>query len=107
MVDMKDLRLFSCQNCRAVFSEDQMLPLPEKGVLERVAPGEPMPYGECPRCQAVAHPFVLKIGTGQQKAFDMINEVLLKESARCTDSKTDRHILAASIVLHLSDQELL
>ena len=43
-----------CQNCGSGWDEDELYPL--KHIHERVAPGEPMPSGECPECGAVCHP---------------------------------------------------
>lgn len=45
-----------CQNCGHKCDKSKLKPMPERGILDRVAPGEPMPYGECPKCGAVAHP---------------------------------------------------
>ncbi len=47
---------FQCQNCEAVLRESEMVPLEDvKDLLERVAPGEVMPSGECKKCGALAH----------------------------------------------------
>jgi hypothetical protein len=43
-----------CQNCQKAIKEDDIVPMPEKDIHERVGPGEPMPAGECPDCHAVA-----------------------------------------------------
>ena len=44
-----------CQNCERRFAEDELInPIPD--LCQRVAPGEPMPSGECPACGAVCHP---------------------------------------------------
>jgi hypothetical protein len=50
---MPDITLYECQNCGARWSEDQLNILED--THERVAPGEPMPAGECPECCAVCH----------------------------------------------------
>lgn len=42
-----------CQNCERLWSEESLKPIAD--VAERVAPGEPMPAGECPACGAVCH----------------------------------------------------
>ena len=43
-----------CQNCRLTWDEDELKEI--KHLSERVAPGEPMPSGECPECKALCHP---------------------------------------------------
>lgn len=45
--------VYECQNCDARLLADRLQPL--KDVFKRVAPGEPMPAGECPECGAVCH----------------------------------------------------
>ncbi len=42
-----------CQNCSKTWSDDEIKPI--KDLHERVAPGEPMPSGECPECGALTH----------------------------------------------------
>lgn len=42
-----------CENCGRVLDYDQLEPV--MNPLQRVAPGEIMPYGECPDCGAVCH----------------------------------------------------
>ncbi len=52
--DTPDLPLFECQNCDEKFTEGELInPIPDIG--QRVAPGEPMPAGECPKCGALCH----------------------------------------------------
>lgn len=48
--------LHQCQNCGTFFDEGQLNPVTD--LSQRVAPGEPMPSGECPEadCRAVCHP---------------------------------------------------
>jgi hypothetical protein len=43
--------LAQCQDCREQFPVDKLLPIEDIG--QRVAPGEPMPAGECPSCFAL------------------------------------------------------
>ena len=44
-----------CQNCDTVWPDAVLInPIPD--LSQRVAPGEPMPSGECPSCGAVCHP---------------------------------------------------
>jgi hypothetical protein len=63
--------LFECQNCGAVWPEHELLEV--KDVLERVAPGEPMPAGECPKCGAVCHPHVLDQDAAVKFVEDLTN----------------------------------
>lgn len=50
---IKSYNLSRCQNCDNIYDE-QNLVTPEH-LSERVAPGEPMPSGECPDCGALCH----------------------------------------------------
>ena len=45
-----------CQNCCTLYREDELDAIDD--VLERVAPGETMPWGQCPdlACGAVCYP---------------------------------------------------
>jgi len=43
-----------CENCEKVWQDSQLSAIED--VHERVAPGEPMPSGQCPECGAVCHP---------------------------------------------------
>ena len=48
--------LYRCQDCSALWDEENLLKeIPD--LQMRVAPGEPMPTGECPNCRAVCHLF--------------------------------------------------
>ncbi len=49
------LRLCECQSCDWTGPEADLKPIEEQGIFDRVAPGEVMPAGECPKCGAVAH----------------------------------------------------
>lgn len=51
--DESDEEQFECQNCGKRWAIDELLPVQD--LLQRVAPGEPMPAGECPECGAVCH----------------------------------------------------
>ncbi len=44
---------YRCDNCLRLWTEAELQPI--KDVFERVAPGEPMPAGECPACGALCH----------------------------------------------------
>lgn len=51
---------YKCQNCEMGFEEEDIEKLPVKfpdipHLFERIAPGEPVPYGECPECGALVH----------------------------------------------------
>ena len=43
----------ACQNCDWVGDDTLLKPIQQ--LLERVAPGEPMPSGECPACGCLCH----------------------------------------------------
>ena len=54
--EIEEPRKFRCQDCDEVLGEDDLIPVDEvKHLHERVAPGEPMPAGECKHCGALAH----------------------------------------------------
>jgi len=45
-----------CQNCGKLWGEDKIVPLDEvRDLLQRIAPGERVPEGECPECGALCH----------------------------------------------------
>ena len=46
--------LSACDDCGTIFPQSKLKPVEDIG--QRVAPGEPMPSGECPECGAVCHP---------------------------------------------------
>ena len=50
----KDL-MTQCQNCEKVWLASKLRAIDPATLPERVAPGEPMPDGECPECGAVCH----------------------------------------------------
>jgi hypothetical protein len=43
-----------CQDCGECFVNDELNEI--KDIFQRVAPGEPMPSGECPQCGALCQP---------------------------------------------------
>lgn len=45
---------YNCGNCEFGTNNDSRL-RPIKDIFQRVAPGEPMPAGECPNCGALVH----------------------------------------------------
>jgi hypothetical protein len=46
----------NCDNCDATVSAENIIPLEKvPDLLQRVAPGEPMPSGECRACGALVH----------------------------------------------------
>lgn len=54
------MRSFICDNCEIDTSEEDIIPIDQvKDLLSRVAPGEVMPYGECPECGVFVHEFNL------------------------------------------------
>ena len=44
-----------CQDCGKTWTDEQLNEITH-GIWERVAPGEPMPSGECPECGALCQP---------------------------------------------------
>jgi hypothetical protein len=51
-IDLSDVS--ECQNCGLRWTSDELEPI--TGLLERVAPGEPMPSGQCSSCGALCQP---------------------------------------------------
>ena len=50
-----DPELSRCQDCQKTWSDFELVtPIPD--IFERVAPGEPMPSGECPNCGSLCQP---------------------------------------------------
>src|SRR4051794_40201056 len=48
--------MFRCQNCTEKWYRVELVNVDNiPGIHERVAPGEPMPAGECPECGALCH----------------------------------------------------
>lgn len=43
-----------CQNCDLIVDDDQLEAITD--IMQRVAPGEHMPSGQCPSCGALCHP---------------------------------------------------
>jgi len=50
----REVEVYSCQNCGWETEDPSQLHEIED-LLERVAPGEPMPHGQCPECGALCH----------------------------------------------------
>jgi hypothetical protein len=73
-----------------------MKPLPEKGILDRVGPGEPMPHGECPDCGAVVHQ--AEVTTNILNLARRINHILTGDCAgRSLDDEGDRAVTALTL----------
>jgi hypothetical protein len=49
-----DGAVYQCGNCGEFWKEAELV-TPIQDIHERVAPGEPMPAGECPTCGACCH----------------------------------------------------
>lgn len=48
--------LYRCNDCLRVWRAEQLVNVGDiPGIFERVAPGEPMPAGECPKDGALCH----------------------------------------------------
>jgi hypothetical protein len=50
-----------CQNCEWTGQDADLAPIYD--IFERVAPGEPMPSGECPECGALCQPVATQVET--------------------------------------------
>ena len=49
-------KVVRCQDCRRILKKNDLIPVEQvKNLHQRVAPGEPMPVGECKHCGALAH----------------------------------------------------
>lgn len=84
---------FRCQNCGAIMGVSDICPLSEKDILERVSPGEPMPYGECP-CGALVHPLELT-NTAHHAARRILRALETQCGSRSMDDDEDRVVTAA------------
>jgi len=74
-------------------AKQDMKPLTERRILERVLPGETMPYGECPKCRAVVHP--AKIEESVMSLALRIARILSADCAsRSMDDSGDRAVTA-------------
>lgn len=51
--DCRNQTVYECRNCQGIFLINMLEPI--KDVLERVAPGEIMPWGERPDCGALVY----------------------------------------------------
>jgi hypothetical protein len=72
-------------------AEQDMMALSEKGILERVSPGELMPHGECPECGAVVHQ--AEVEKSVLVMAQRINHVLASDcSGRSLDDDGDRAV---------------
>ncbi len=49
--------LFECSDCGKIIKDDKLkVRFPNiPNLVERIHPGEPVPFGECPKCGALAH----------------------------------------------------
>lgn len=54
LVDVDGDGVSECQNCSGRWAEEELKEV--KHLTLRVAPGEPMPSGECPECGALCQP---------------------------------------------------
>jgi len=57
---------FVCQNCGHICGQEDMhrtvAQISGAELAQRVAPGEPMPGGECPMCKSLMQPCLTKFG---------------------------------------------
>ncbi len=47
------METIQCDDCEKLVPYDDLKPVGR--LIQRVAPGEPMPYGECPECGGLCH----------------------------------------------------
>lgn len=86
--------MHKCENCQ--WKGARPLPMPEKDIHERVSPGEPMPSGECPECNAVCHPVPSKAPKREDpaktlaKAVTRLNGALRSHAQSTKNAKTHR-----------------
>jgi hypothetical protein len=53
--------VIACQGCDKVWREDQVIPLESvPDLLQRIAPGEVVPFGECRECGSLCHKLDVK-----------------------------------------------
>jgi len=58
LVEVEDAVLYRCDDCGSDWTEDEVVSLSGKRMLQSVAPGEIVPQGECPEngCAALVYP---------------------------------------------------
>lgn len=69
-----------CQNC--VWTGSQVDCKPIENLTQRVAVGEPMPAGQCPKCGALCHPLVSNLGEESVVDWKPVVEELLARVRR-------------------------
>jgi hypothetical protein len=84
-----------CQNCEGRFpSQDALDPIHD--LFERVAAGEPMPSGQCPKCGALCHRFLEEVGSAK---------ALCRKAGRDPDEEITRFVLEDYAAALLDDGE--
>lgn len=73
-----------CQNCRTLTPTEELFE-PDR-LWERVAPGEPMPSGECPECRALCHPLVIENDEG------LLEAVLYSAETHGNDTEAEHEV---------------
>ena len=90
-----DRERFLCQNCEKVCTKDELEPLEERGIFERVSPGEPMPAGACPECGALCHSLAaLRLNEDVQ---DILADITDTEECTCDGTEVGPCTLCASV----------
>jgi hypothetical protein len=58
------MTMLLCNDCEHICTDDDLkVEFPDiPHLLDRIAPGEPVPYGECPQCGALIHKITPKPG---------------------------------------------
>ena len=55
MSQTRKVKVWHCYNCNMTLRRESQIRFEIRGIHERVAPGEPMPAGECVECGALVH----------------------------------------------------
>lgn len=85
-----------CQNCGMYMTEAEVVPMPAGSMFMRVAPGEIMPYGECPECGAVVHLAEERpnVALASQRIWEALSEEC---AARSMDDEGDRAVTSVVV----------
>lgn len=57
---IKKVKVWKCCNCNMTLTRESQVRFEIQDIHERVAPGEPMPAGECRECGALVHEEIIE-----------------------------------------------